>query len=307
MDNLNKRHLESFYKNEHLHSSVYKALTKGERNLPLKKILVRLTDLEQKDMDLCSKIINTDGVRMPKFSEWVMVMLIRAMKSILGLAITVKALKYQESVIHNKLRHAIDTSKTGSYEAKVIKRIESNVTVDEEKLERRIITDYSPGLDNIRDVIFGMYDGLVEVFAATAGLAIAIQNPMLVLFGGIIFAISGTLSMAGSSYLSAEYENSLSGTNRISPSRAASYAGILYVVGSLFPLLPYIIGVVGYVGIALSIISTAVALTVVSMLISVVSNTSIKARVVKSLVISLGIAVVTMLIGVFAHFVLHVT
>ena len=96
----------------------------------------------------------------------------------------------------------IDTFKTGSNEAKVIKRIESNVTVDEEKLERRIITDYSPGLNHIRDVIFGMYDGLVEVFAATAGLAIAIQNPTLVLFGGIIFAISGTLSMAGSSYLS---------------------------------------------------------------------------------------------------------
>ena len=49
-------------------------------------------------MELCSRIINTDGVRMSKASEWVMVMLIRAMRSILGLAITVKA---QVPGIHN--------------------------------------------------------------------------------------------------------------------------------------------------------------------------------------------------------------
>ena len=32
MDNKNIGYLESFYKNEQLHMSVYKALTKGERN-----------------------------------------------------------------------------------------------------------------------------------------------------------------------------------------------------------------------------------------------------------------------------------
>ena len=307
MDKINERHLEAFYKNEHLHMSVYKDLAKREKNRSLKAILNKLTELEQKDIDLCDRLIDTKSIRLPKFSMWTTVLLVRAMKSLLGLAITVKALKYQESGIHDKLKRAMATSKTGSYEAKMIRRIENNVMVDEERLEREIITEHSPGLNHIRDVIFGMYDGLVEVFAATAGLAIAIQSPSLVLFGGLIFAISGTLSMAGSSYLSAEYENSISRTSRISPKRAASYAGILYVVGSIFPLLPYLFGIVGYVGITLSIIATAAALMVVSVLISVVSNTGIKARVVKSLIISLGIAVVTMVIGVFAHFVLHVT
>ena len=71
--------------------------------------------------------------------------------------------------------------------------------------------------------------------------------------------------------------------------------------------MPYIFGIVGYFGILLSIIATAAALTVVSALISIVSNTGMKSRIVKSLLISLGIAMVTMAIGVFAHDVLHVT
>ena len=307
MDERNRSYLEEFYRNERLHMSVYRSLTKGEKNRELKGILVRLTNLEQKDIDLCSRIIDTKNVKVSKFWIGVTLLWIKAIKSLLGLAITVKALKYQESIIHSKLRHVIDTSTKGSSDANVIKQIEHNVMVDEERLEWRIISEHSPGLNHIRDVIFGMYDGLVEVFAATAGLAIAISNPTLVLFGGLIFAISGTLSMSGSSYLSAEYENSVSRTNRISPKGAATYAGILYVIGSIFPLLPYIFGVVGYTGILLSVISTAIALTVVSILISIVSNTSVKARVVKSLLISLSIALATMCIGIFAHVILHVT
>ena len=306
MDERNRRYLEEFYRNERLHMSAYKAMAKGEKNRELKGILVKLTDLEDKDIELCGRIIDTKSIKVSKLGIGVTLLWIRAMKSLLGLAITVKALKYQESIIHSKLRHVIDTSR-GSNDAKVIRQIERNVMVDEERLEWKIISEHSPGLNHIRDVIFGMYDGLVEVFAATAGLAIAISNPTLVLFGGLIFAISGTLSMSGSSYLSAEYENSVSRTNRISPRGAATYAGILYVVGAIFPLLPYIFGIVGYVGIALSVIATAAALAVVSILISIVSNTSVKARVVKSLLISLSIALATMCIGIFAHVVLHVT
>ena len=306
MDERNRRYLEEFYRNERLHMSAYKAMAKGEKNRELNGILVKLTDLEDKDIELCGRIIDTKSIKVSKLGIGVTLLWIRAMKSLLGLAITVKALKYQESIIHSKLRHVIDTSR-GSNDAKVIRQIERNVMVDEERLEWKIISEHSPGLNHIRDVIFGMYDGLVEVFAATAGLAIAISNPTLVLFGGLIFAISGTLSMSGSSYLSAEYENSVSRTNRISPRGAATYAGILYVVGAIFPLLPYIFGIVGYVGIALSVIATAAALAVVSILISIVSNTSVKARVVKSLLISLSIALATMCIGIFAHVVLHVT
>ncbi len=307
MDEKNRRYLEEFYRNERLHMSVYKVLTKNEKDSELKEILIKLTGLEQKDIDLCGRIIDTKSIKVSRVGIEITLLWIRFVKILLGLAITVKALKYQESMIHSKLRHVIDTSKLGSSEAKVIKQIERNVMVDEEKLEWKIISEHSPGLNHIRDVIFGMYDGLVEVFAATAGLAIAITNPTLVLFGGLIFAISGMLSMSGSSFLSAEYENSITRTNRISPRGAAAYAGALYVVGAIFPLLPYLFGIVGYVGILLSVIATAAALTVVSILISIVSNTSVKARVVKSLLISMGIAVATMCIGIFAHVVLHVT
>jgi len=65
--------------------------------------------------------------------------------------------------------------------------------------------------ENIRDLVLGMNDGLVEVLATVAGLAGAYTNPLMVALGGLIVATAGTLSMAAGAYVSVKSQGEVVG------------------------------------------------------------------------------------------------
>ena len=62
------------------------------------------------------------------------------------------------------------------------------------------------GGGGVRDMIFGMNDGLVSTLAFVAGVAGAITNPSIVLVSGVAELVAGTISMAVGSYQSAKSE-----------------------------------------------------------------------------------------------------
>ncbi len=59
---------------------------------------------------------------------------------------------------------------------------------------------------NIREIIFGIEDGLVSIFGAVIGLAIGSSSSSVVVLGGLAAAISGAISMAAGTYLSSKSE-----------------------------------------------------------------------------------------------------
>jgi VIT1/CCC1 family predicted Fe2+/Mn2+ transporter len=63
----------------------------------------------------------------------------------------------------------------------------------------------------------------------------------------------------------------------------------------------------GIAGIGSAIVLTAAVLAVTSTLLSIVSDTPILKRVAKTLLITLGIAAVTITLGLFARYFLHVS
>ena len=173
-------------------------------------------------------------------------------------------------------------------------------------MEKEKLLEHSPMLNNIRSLIFGMNDGLVEILGAVAGFAAALQQPTLVIAAGFIVAIAGTLSMTGGAYLSVDYEKSIYKKKKTDSSKAAAfYTGIAYIIGALVPLLPFLFGASGYYALGVSIIITAIILSIVSTVISIVSDTPILERMVKTLLISLGIVAITITLGVYARSVLH--
>lgn len=301
-----KKHLEELYINEQLHSGVYGALARNEKDRPLRGILKRLSYLEHRDIELWSRLLDVENIKLPRMRMKLTVLLMSVLRKVLGLAMTIKIIGRRESMLYDHLRDTTNVFKTKRKEGIIIRQIEGNVLENEGPLERKIL-EYSPVLNNIRDVILGMYDGIIEVLAATAGIAAVLQAPLLILLSGFIVAISGTLSMSGGTYLSVEYEKSISlhGRSR-SPRRSAAYTGALYFVGAMCPLIPFMFGLGGYVGVGLSVAITTVVLIVVSALISIASGTGIKERMVKSLIISLGIAAATIAIGTVARNALHV-
>ena len=120
---------------------------------------------------------------------------------------------------------------------------------------------------------------------------------------GLLAGISGTLSMAGGVYLSARSEalvNKGSAGDASGPRKEAAYTGFWYFVGSLVPVLPFMLGLQGLAGDLLAMVSVGAALAVASAVIAIMSGTSIRRRAVEMVVISLGAALVTITIGILA-------
>ena len=288
-----------FCKEEAIHREVYRILAENESDPWRRRILIRLQKIESEHASIYSKISKSKTVDV----DWIIVRTLVLLKSLIGTELVIKIMENRElrmeSMIQSNLAH---------YSKPVKAALASEA--DEEKLKAKVLL-FSPVLSNIRDVVFGMNDGLVEIVAAVAGIGAALQTPILVLVAGMIVAISGTLSMAGGAYLSTDYQNTIQKTRGkdfkyMSPIKSAAYVGISYIIGAMFPLMPFIFGIGGYHGIAISILLTALVLVFSSALISIIGNKPVVKRIVTTLLITLGIAAITILLGYYARVHFHI-
>ncbi len=285
------------------HSELYMGFSEHEKDKELRRILIELSKEDSKHAMLWgAKTSGLNKKRVGKIKLGIMLIL----RKIIGLELAIKLIDYKESEIKAKIMRECAPSEIEK--AKGIIRYEES---KEGRLKSSILSR-NKILANVRDVVFGMNDGLVEILAATAGIGAAIQQPYIVLISGSIVAISGTLSMAGGAYLSTEYQNTIEKKENAkhkgpSPKSSAAYVGVAYIFGALFPLMPFIFGMYGYVAIAVSVAITALVLIITSAIISIVSDTPIIERISKTLAITLGIALITILIGAAARHYLKIS
>jgi VIT1/CCC1 family predicted Fe2+/Mn2+ transporter len=299
------KYFQKLYDSEMFHYQLFKRLSSEEKNSELKSILAKLSDEELKH----SKIWGTvRGVKhSEKDSDRFSVRFVSQTRKIMGLDLTVKMLEYNELSLERELDRLTKGEKIGENESKAIEKVRESEMEHEDRLKDALL-GYGHILSNIRNIIFGMNDGLVEVLGAVAGFAAALRQPILVIVAGLIVAIAGTLSMTGGAYLSVDYEKSIYKKKETGSSKAAAfYTGIAYIIGALVPLIPFFLGYGGYYALGISILVTAIVLTFVSTIISIVSSTSISRRIFKTLLISLGIVAITITLGIYARSVLHIS
>lgn len=284
-------------------SELYMRFSEHEKDIELRRILIELSKEDSNHAMLWgAKAQDLHKKRVGNLRFRVMLLL----RKTLGLELAIKLIDYKEYEIKAKIKKQCPPRDIAEAD-RIIKYEESK----EGRLKSRILSR-NKILANVRDVVFGMNDGLVEILAATAGIGAAIQQPYLVLISGSIVAISGTLSMAGGAYLSTEYQNTIEKKENVknkwhSPKSSAAYVGVAYIFGALFPLLPFIFGMYGYAAIAMSVAITAVVLIITSAIISIVSDTPIIERISKTLAITLGIALITIVIGAAARHYLKIS
>ncbi len=72
---------------------------------------------------------------------------------------------------------------------------------------------------------------------------------------------------------------------------------MFFISSGVVPILPFIFGAKSYFGIVLAMILDIIVLTIASIVIAVVSETSVKRRTFEMIAISLGAAIVTIVIG----------
>jgi vacuolar iron transporter family protein len=308
MDGEKARYLEELYRNEMHHMHIYGKFAETEKHKDLKEILQTLATMEAKHAKWWAEILEINNIKPVARGTQRVVPFYIFLRRIFGLGLTIKIIENMELGLEDKFRKILTSADLAPREKAIIKRIDDDESKNERALEEKV-AGYGRVISNVRDIVFGMNDGMVELLAVVVGLAAALTNPVLVLLGGFIVSVSGTLSMAGGAYLSTEYEISVVEKKKrigvTTPLRSAVYVGVMYFIGTLFPLSPFIFGLTGYVAIAVAIIVTAIILTIAATMIAVLSDTSVSKRILKTLLISLGIAAITIIIGMYARSILH--
>ncbi len=298
----NIKKLEKFLETERMHAIMYSHLAKEEDHPKHKRFLNKLTAEEKKHEELLREILKDEGVK-PRRSHflWLKLAFYRFISAIFGVPFGIAVIEREEDQTIKEYIAALSQIKEKRSTDK-LKTIIKDEEAGEQELQDNL-NDYSEHFDYIKSIVFGLNDGLVEILAVVAGLAVVATSPFVVVVGGIIVGISGTLSMAGGAYLSSKSYNLVEeekkgASTKNSPFKDAAYTGIFYFLGSLSSVVPFAAGLSGFAGILTAIIIVSIVLVLASAVIGIVSKTSIKRRSLEMLTISLGAAFVTIILGI---------
>ena len=151
-------------------------------------------------------------------------------------------------------------------------------------------------LQYVGSMVLGLNDALVELTGSLAGFAFALQNTRLIALSGLIVGISATFSMASSEFLAARSEG------RSDALKSCSYTGIAYLLTVIALIAPYLIFPTGQYMAALVCMLAVVILIIAGFTYytSVAQDQPFKSRFLEMALISVGVAVVSFIVGILA-------
>ena len=373
--------LNKILDSERLSYQIYSHLAEVEKNRKLKAKLLELKKLDIKHIKVWEETYKELNIETTVKNSNLKVYSFLLIRKLFGSGLTLTLINSMEN------RKVSNLSKIFEYIPEKQKEKIVNYLVEELYQERILKKESweSGVLSHIRDVVFGMNDGLVEVLAAVAGFTGAIHNNLLITIAGTIVGLSGTLSMAVGAYLSSKSERDLDIDNLnklelelqvakerlkedlkyhlanykkfskdidslilklkskkdpiykvlerekenplmkfvggegkiynnqkdVSPSKDALYVGGFYILGAVIPLISFLVGSFTksntYYNLIISVVLTAIAIAITSLIIALNSNENPSKYIARSLILSLTAAFVTFLIGHIASIYLHIT
>lgn len=269
--------LLSAQKNEITEYHIYKRLAKSAKDPNNKAILEQIANEELKHYNL-GKEYSKHEVDPSRLNIWKY----RLISGIFGLTFALKLMENGERGAQREYEKLTETFP----ETKEILR-------DEEEHERELIDLIDEErLRYVGSIVLGLNDAIVELTGALAGLTFALQNTRLTAIAGLITGIAASLSMATSEYLSTKSEGGSK-----NPLKAAVYTGTAYVVAVLFLIVHYFVFANPFLCLGLTILNAVIVIFVFTFYISVAKETPFKNRFSEMVLISLGIAALTFIIG----------
>jgi len=191
-----------------------------------------------------------------------------------------------------------------SYDKALIDTIPEIKTIltNEETHERELIALIDEErLKYVGSIVLGLNDALVEFTGTLAGLTFALQNTQLIAVAGLIMGVAASLSMGASEYLSRRSDG-----GPTDPLKASVYTGIAYIVTVALLILPFLILTNPYYALVFTLIGAIMVIFLFTFYISVAKDLLFWRRFAEMLVISLGIAAISFVIGIFIRTVLNI-
>jgi VIT1/CCC1 family predicted Fe2+/Mn2+ transporter len=191
-----------------------------------------------------------------------------------------------------------------SYDKALIDKIPEIQTIltNEEIHERELIALIDEDrLKYVGSVVLGLNDALVEFTGTLAGLTFAIQNTQIIAVVGLIMGVAASLSMGASEYLSQRSDG-----GPTDPLKASVYTGIAYILTVALLILPFLVLANPYYALMLTLLGAVMVIFLFTFYISVAKDLPFWRRFGEMLLISLGIAAISFVIGIFIRTVLHI-
>jgi len=201
--------VKKFYAHKLMEIKGYKILVKRAGDERIKKLLIHISDEEEKHADFWSeKIEELGGKREGAIKAFLRKLKTRLMMTVLGTkgffewAVVGEEEAIQDLAFQAEKSRDLSTSETWS-------RLASDERMHLERMKTEVLGMEEweiRGGGGVRDMIFGANDGLVSTLAFVAGVVGAITDPYIVLLSGVAELFAGTISMAFGSYQSAKSE-----------------------------------------------------------------------------------------------------
>lgn len=285
MDSKNHATLLKLQQEEVDGAAIYQKIAKRERNAENQSTLLRIASDEQRHAGIW-KTYTGRTLRPNSLRVWFYSLL----GYIFGYTFVLKRMEKSEALGADAL-----TALVSAYpEAQ-------DIICDEETHERELLAMLDEErLQYIGALVLGLNDALVELTGALAGLIFATANTRLVALSGIITGVSATLSMAASNFLA---ERADGNPNAL---KSSVFTGVAYLITVALMVLPYLL-FPPQMYIAAFITMLAVVMVIILVFnyyISVVKSTSFLRNFGEMALISLGVMVISFLIGTLAQNVL---
>ena len=151
-------------------------------------------------------------------------------------------------------------------------------------------------LQYVGSMVLGLNDALVELTGSLAGFTFALQNTKLIALSGLIIGISATFSMASSEFLAARSEG------RDDALKSCSYTGTAYLITVILLIAPYLLfGTGGYIPALICMLLIVILIIAgFTYYTSVAQDQPFKSRFWEMALISVGVAVVSFVVGILA-------
>lgn len=281
LDKETKAKILTFQRNELTEYLIYQKLSLLEKNRDNKEVLRKIAGDELRHYSIWRKITGEEA----KPNNF---------KIFFYLLIT----KIFGTTFAMKLMEAGEENAQASYQkiTQLVPEAEA-IVKDENQHENDLINLIDEErLKYIGSVVLGLNDALVELTGTLAGLTFALQSAKLVGVAGLIMGIAASLSMSASEYLSTKAE---SGEKK--PLRAAIYTGIAYLLAVAVLISPFLLLSNPFISLVFSLMGAILLISFFTFYFSVVRELSFWRRFAEMLGISLGVAVLSFLIGLFAR------
>jgi len=157
-------------------------------------------------------------------------------------------------------------------------------------------------LKYVGSIVLGLNDALVEITGSLAGFTLSMANTKTIALAGIITGMSATLSMAASEYIAEKAENTKDAL------KSSVYTGVSYLLTVILLVLPFIILPKDmYVqALIISLVIAVIVISVFNYYIAVAKEVNFKQRFIQMAGVSLGVAFLSFIIGLFVKNVLGI-